>query len=168
MTGTAPRSRITWTKASASYPLSAITYSVGAEGGSALACRELELERVAQSVDAHVNFAAEATPASAQGPRPLAPLLRGAPAAQGWARITVLSSRRCSMSGSLAKASCILFQTPCSHQRRKRLYTEFHRPYSGGSARHWAPVREIHKIPVRKRRQFSSCPTDTPEQVRKN
>ena len=48
-----------------------------------LACRELELERVAQSVDAHVNFAAEATPASAQGPRPLAPLLRGAPAAQG-------------------------------------------------------------------------------------
>ena len=73
MTGTAPRSRITWTKASASYPLSAITYSVGAEGGSALACRELELERVAQSVDAHVNFAAEATPASAQTLRPLAP-----------------------------------------------------------------------------------------------
>ena len=119
-----------------------------------LACRELELERVAQSVHTQVDFAGEATAASA-----LAPLLRGAPAAQGWARIMVLSNRRCSMSGSLVKVSCIRFQTPCSHQRRKRLYTVFHRPYSSGSARHWAPVRAIHKIPVRKRRQFSSCPT---------
>ena len=35
--GTAPRSRITWTKVSASYPLSAITYSMGAERSSASA-----------------------------------------------------------------------------------------------------------------------------------
>ena len=77
-----------------------------------LACREPELERVAQSVHAQVDLAGEATAASAQALRSLAPLLSGAPAAQGWARIMVLSSRRCSKSGSLAKASCIRFQTP--------------------------------------------------------
>ena len=48
-----------------------------------LACRELELERVAQSVHAYMDFAGEATAASAQALRPLAPLLSGAPAAQG-------------------------------------------------------------------------------------
>ena len=37
-----------------------------------------------------------------------------------------------------------------------------------GAPRHWAPVRDIHTIPVRKRRQFSAFPTYTPEQVRKN
>ena len=123
-----------------------------------LACRELELERVAQSVHAQVNLAAEATAASAQALCPLAPLLRGAPAAQGWARIMVLSS---SMSGSghpLPDASLTPAEEAFIHDW----------PYSVGSARHWAPVRAIHKVPVRKRRQFSSCPTYTPGQVRKN
>ena len=67
-----------------------------------LACRELELERITQSVHAHMDFAGEATAASAQALRPLATLFSGAPAAPGWARIMVLSSRRCSMSRSLA------------------------------------------------------------------
>ena len=68
-----------------------------------LSSGQQELQRVAQRVHAHVDLGAETASAPAQGLGFLPPLPGGAPAAQGWARTTVLSMIRCSKSGSPAK-----------------------------------------------------------------
>ena len=62
-----------------------------------------EPQGIAQGIHAHVDLGAEPAAAPAQSLGCLAPLLRGAPAAQGWARTTVLSMMRYSISGSAAK-----------------------------------------------------------------
>ena len=77
------------------------------------ACRELELDGLPRAS----TLAAEATAASAQALCPLAPLLRGAPAAQG--RIMVRPGR-CSMSG-VDKG--LMLQTP-----RSSVYNIGHTP----------------------------------------
>ena len=66
----------------------------------ALPSGKLEAQGVAQSVHADVDFGAEPTSATAQGLGLLAAPFLGAPAAQGWARMMVLSIIRCSISGS--------------------------------------------------------------------
>ena len=58
---------------------------------------------IAQSIHAHVDLGAEPAAALAQGLGGQAALWGDAPAAQGWARTTVLSMMRYSGSGSLAK-----------------------------------------------------------------
>jgi hypothetical protein len=105
-----------------------------------------------------VDFCAEPAAASPQGLGCLPAVFFGAPAAHGWARTTVLSRIRCSMSGSSTKWACICSQMPLSHQRAKRLYTLFHLPYAAGSKRHCAPLRMIHSTPSTNRRQPASCP----------
>ena len=66
----------------------------------ALTCAKPEAQGVAKPVHAHVDFGAEPASTSAKCLGNLAPLFRGAPAAQGWARTMVLSMIRDSMSGS--------------------------------------------------------------------
>ena len=68
-----------------------------------LSPRQDEPQGIAQAIHAHVDLGAEPTPAPSQGLRRLAAFLGGAPAAQGWARTTVLSMMRYSISGSPAK-----------------------------------------------------------------
>ena len=62
-----------------------------------------EAQGIAQTIHAHVDLGAEPAAAPAQGLGCLATLFGGAPAAQGWARTTVLSMMRYSISGSSAK-----------------------------------------------------------------
>ena len=62
-----------------------------------------EPQGISQAVHGHVDLGAEPTPAPSQGLRRLAAFLGDAPAAQGWARTTVLSMMRYSISGSPAK-----------------------------------------------------------------
>ena len=62
-----------------------------------------EAQGIAQTIHAHVDLGAEPTAAPSQGLGCLATLFGGAPAAQGWARTTVLSMMRYSISGSSAK-----------------------------------------------------------------
>ena len=62
-----------------------------------------EPQGIAQAIHCHVDLGAEPAPAPSQGLRLLATFLGGAPAAQGWARTTVLSMMRYSVSGSLTK-----------------------------------------------------------------
>ena len=58
---------------------------------------------ITQSIDYSMDFGAEPAPASTKGLRLLASVFFSAPAAQGCARTTVLSSRIFSRSGSPAK-----------------------------------------------------------------
>ena len=62
-----------------------------------------EPQGISQAIHGHMDLGAEPTPAPSQGLRRLAAFLGGAPAAQGWARTTVLSMMRYSISGSPAK-----------------------------------------------------------------
>jgi hypothetical protein len=126
-----------------------------------------ETQRVAQCIGAYMDFGTEPTPAPSKSLLCLSSVFWGAPAAQGWARTTVLSRIRCSMSGSSTKWLCIRSQTPVSHQRAKRLYTLFHLPYSSGNKRHWAPLRVIHSTASTKRRHSGSLPTYTLGHVRR-
>jgi len=66
----------------------------------ALTCGEAEAQRIAQALYRDMDFAGEATSAASEG---LLAMFFWAPAAHGWARIMVLSSMPCSMSGSSAK-----------------------------------------------------------------
>ncbi len=116
-------------------------------------------KRIAQSIRAYVDFSTEATSAASECLAFLAAVFLGAPAAQGWARTIVLSTKRFSISGSSVKCCIIRSHTPLSHQRENRLYTLFHFPYSAGRNRHWAPLRSIQSTPSMKRRHSSSFPT---------
>ena len=62
-----------------------------------------EAQGITQTIHAHMDLGAEPTAAPSQGLGCLAALLGGAPAVQGWARTTVLSMMRYSISGSSAK-----------------------------------------------------------------
>ena len=62
-----------------------------------------EPQGITQGIHAHVDLSAKPAAAPAQGLGCLATFLGGAPAAQGWARTTVLSMMRHSRSGSAAK-----------------------------------------------------------------
>ena len=138
MTGTAPRSRITWTNVSASYPLSAITYFMGSDRSSASAwviswawpAVSLNWSGVAQGVHAHVDFTGEATATSAQALRPLAPFLaarrphrdgpgswccpaEGVPGQDHWQRPLASASRRLAhTSGESVYTRCSIGHTP--------------------------------------------------------
>ena len=68
-----------------------------------LSAGQNEAQGVAQTIHAHMDLGAEPTAAPAQGLGCLATLWGGTPAAQGWARTTVLSMLRYSRSGSSAK-----------------------------------------------------------------
>jgi hypothetical protein len=68
-----------------------------------LSTRQEKTQRIAQGIYAGVNLGAEATSAASQRLGFLTTVFWGAPAAQGWARTTVLSNKTFSMSGSPAK-----------------------------------------------------------------
>ena len=69
----------------------------------ALPCGQLEAQRVAQSIHAHVDLGTEPASAASQSLGSLTALFLEAPAAQGWARTMVLSIMRFSISGSWMK-----------------------------------------------------------------
>ncbi len=69
----------------------------------ALAASQKEAQRIAQSVYAGVDFGAEPTSAASERLGGLASFFLEAPAAEGWARTTVLSSMIFSISGSSTK-----------------------------------------------------------------
>jgi len=69
----------------------------------ALTTRQAKAQWVAQRIHAHMDFGAEPAPAPAEGLFGLAAPFLAAPAAQGCARITLLSRIRFSMSGSSTK-----------------------------------------------------------------
>lgn len=68
-----------------------------------LSTSQQKAQRIAQSVYVGMDFCAESAPATSQGLRLLTTFFWGAPAAQGCARTTVLSSSMFSISGSSAK-----------------------------------------------------------------
>lgn len=69
----------------------------------ALACGQKKPQRIAQGIYAGVDLGAEPTPAASERLAFLPATFFAAPAAQGWARTTLLSSKIFSISGSLAK-----------------------------------------------------------------
>ncbi len=129
---------------------------------------QAQTQRIAQGVYTGMDFGAEAAPRAAKFLCGLPASFFEAPAAHGWARITVLSTSTFSRSGSSAKWLNICSHTPWSHQRPKRLYTLFHLPYALGSKRHCAPLRLTHNTPSTKRRHARAEPTYTCGQPRKN
>ena len=78
-------------------------------------------QRVAESVDTDMDLCTEPTSAAPEGLRCLSSSFFDAPAAEWWARTTVLSMMRCSISGSSTRYWCIRSHTPRSHHRAKRL-----------------------------------------------
>ena len=69
----------------------------------ALAASQKKAQRIAQGIYAGVDFGAEPTSAAPERLGSLPSFFLEAPAAQGWARTTVLSSMMFSISGSLTK-----------------------------------------------------------------
>ena len=68
-----------------------------------LATRQKKAQGIPEGVYAGMDFGAEPAPAAAEGLLGLPPFFWAAPAAQGWARITLLSRIRFSISGSSTK-----------------------------------------------------------------
>jgi len=66
----------------------------------ALPSSQAQTQRVPQSIHRHVDFGGESASTASEG---LLAMFFSAPAAQGWARMIVLSIMPCSMSGSSAK-----------------------------------------------------------------
>ncbi len=111
-----------------------------------LARRQHQLHRQPQAVDGDVDLGPEAAPTAAQrllvlAPRPVA--FFSAPAAQGWARMTVESRISHSRSGS-CRASNSSRQVPFRAQRSKRFQTEFQLPKRSGRSRQGTPVLAHH------------------------
>ena len=77
--------------------------SIGLSDVMLLSPSQDEPQGITQGIHAHVDLGAEPAAAPAQGLGCLATFLGGAPAAQGWARTTVLSMMRHSRSGSAAQ-----------------------------------------------------------------
>ena len=77
--------------------------SIGLSDVMLLSPSQDEPQGITQGIHAHVDLGAKPAAAPAQGLGCLATFLGGAPAAQGWARTTVLSMMRHSRSGSAAK-----------------------------------------------------------------
>ncbi len=116
--------------------------------------RQDQPDRQSQPVHCGVDLGAEPASAAAQL---LIGLASGAvrfflaPAAQGWARITVESRISHSTSGS-CNTSNTAIQTPFRVQRSNRLQMEFPLPKRSGKSRHGAPVRAIHSTASKNRR----------------
>ncbi len=68
-----------------------------------LAARQEKPQWVAQGIYIGMDFGAESSPAASERLLGLTAFFWGAPAAQGWARTTVLSSSKFSISGSSTK-----------------------------------------------------------------
>jgi hypothetical protein len=120
-----------------------------------LAWRQDEPNRIAESVNADVDFG---TQAAARTPDRLifaSPFL--APAACWCARTMVESMIRYSKSGSSTRASKMRCQTPFLAQRRKRWNTLFQWPNSAGRSRHGAPARTSHSTASTNKRLSSPC-----------
>jgi hypothetical protein len=120
----------------------------------ALAPGQAERDRPAPALGPEVDLRGETSTTAPQGL--VRPLL--APAACGWARTTlpstkwIVQSRFPSASASACSSARILSQSPCCCQRRNRLYTVFQLPYRPGKSRQGAPVRNRHRIALRIRR----------------
>lgn len=86
----------------------------------------------------------------------------GAPAAWGWAGMLVLSTNNSSRAGVAPRESTShnRCHTPAFSQRRKRMYTALHRPYSSGRSRHGNPARVRYSTASRNSR--SSKPGGAP------
>jgi hypothetical protein len=69
----------------------------------ALPTGEEKMQRIAQTVYQDMDFAAESTSTATERLRGLATIFWGAPAAQGWARMMVLSGSTLSISASSLK-----------------------------------------------------------------
>jgi hypothetical protein len=65
-----------------------------------LTSRKRKSQWIAKSIDTYMDFGAEAASTSTNSLGLLSTVFLEAPAAQGWARTTVLSMMRCSISGS--------------------------------------------------------------------
>jgi hypothetical protein len=96
-----------------------------------LTAGEHERQEIAQGIGEGVDLGAEAPARTSQRV-----LYRAAPAAQAWARTTVLSISRCCRSGSRAMKRCNARHTPLFCQRLNRLNTLFQAPRCGGNNRH--------------------------------
>lgn len=81
----------------------AVHQSLGLRAVMPMPAGQNKPQRIAQSIDNYVNFGGEATAAASQGLLRLTAFFFEAPAAQGWARIMVLSGIKFSISGSSAK-----------------------------------------------------------------
>jgi hypothetical protein len=118
-----------------------------------LASGQAETERVAKRVTGSMDLAGKAATRAAKS---LVSLIFFAPAAQAWARTTVLSSISHSTSASLLNPSSKARQTPFSCQRAKRLQTLFQGPNSSGSKRQAQPARAIQSTVSTNRRVAAS------------
>ncbi len=106
---------------------------MGAVAG--LAAGEMKIERIAFEVGFEVDFRREAAAREAERLAVLPPF---APAAETWARTTVLSNiwTRCAVSLASASAWKNASNTPLRLKRENRFQTLFHLPNSAGNARH--------------------------------
>jgi len=134
----------------------------------ALAACQPEAQGVPECIYCDMDLGAEPPSAPPKRLGFLPAVFFNAPAAHGCARTMVLSISTDSMSGSSIKCACICSQMPRSHHRENRLYTVFQCPYSAGSNRHCAPLRNIHSTPSIKRRHVASLPIRTPGQLCRN
>ena len=110
----------------------------GLRGVALLPGGQAEGQRVAKAVAGAVQLAGEAATRAAKR---LITLDFFAPAAQAWARTTVLSSITHSRSASAARRSISAAQTPFSCQRANRLSTLSQLPTSSGTSRQAQPAR---------------------------
>jgi hypothetical protein len=108
-------------------------FELGAISG--LATGEMKIERVALEIGLKVDFRRESATREAERLAVLPPF---APAAETWARTTVLSNiwTRCAVSLASASAWKNASNTPLRLKRENRFQTLFHLPNSVGKARH--------------------------------
>lgn len=102
---------------------------------------DLDAQRVAERIDAGMDLGRQAAFRAADTVSLSPPF---APAASAWTFEIVASISTYSKSGSSAKVLKRLSQTPDSTHRRKREWTEYHFPNSGGRSRQGAQHRAIH------------------------
>jgi hypothetical protein len=102
---------------------------------------DLDAQRVAERIDAGMDLGRQAAFRAADAVSLGPPF---APAASAWTFEIVASIMTYSKSGSSTKALKRLSQTPDSVHRRKREWTEYHFPNSGGRSRQGAQHRAIH------------------------
>lgn len=115
-----------------------------------------QTQRIAQSIDASMNFRRQSTARSAD--RLIATVFFGAPAACWCARTIVASMNNSSRSASPLSASATRAHTPPFSQRAKRTYIECQLPKSAGKSRHGQPVRAMKSTASTKRRLSAARP----------
>lgn len=115
-----------------------------------------QTQRIAQGIDARMNFRRQSTARSAD--RLIATVFFGAPAACWCARTIVASMNNSSRSASALSASATRAQTPPFSQRAKRTYIECQLPKSAGKSRHGHPVRAMNSTASTKSRLSAARP----------